>query len=481
MINAANKKLKNMRPSETSLVVKRERERIRFIQGNHKSILHFKVVLLFFILFNGVNSFSQNVGVGINIAGNPPNPKALLDVDATGMSPMAGVLVPRMTTADRSLITAPIPESLMIYNTDTHCFEAYYNGGWVDFGCLATGCQLPAAPAAGTNTPSPTQIVWNWSTITGASSYQWNTTNTYPGAGVNVVTSPAYTQTSLTCNTTYTLYVWADNSCGNSTATALTQTTSTSTITISGSITGNTAICGSPAGNAYSIAATSGATTYSWTVPAGASITSGQGTTGIVVNFGTVTGSVNVCVTASNACGSSVPGCLQVTITAGPPAIGQSYQGGVVGYLLKPGDPGYSPTACHGLIAAVSDNSTGAVWSNVTGILIGTTSQGLGKGAANTAAIEGQSGYNCDTCAASICTSYTSVGYSGWYLPSENELIAFYPNYATIGGFNTITYIGYWSSSEYTYNVAWGFDYYNDFNTDATKNVKYHVRCIHSF
>ncbi|OFY86039.1 MAG: hypothetical protein A3F72_21585, partial [Bacteroidetes bacterium RIFCSPLOWO2_12_FULL_35_15] len=56
--------------------------------------------------------------------------------------------------------------------------------------------------------------------------YQWNTISTYPGSGVNVVATPTYTQTGLTCNTGYTLYVWAYNSCGISTSTTLTQTTS---------------------------------------------------------------------------------------------------------------------------------------------------------------------------------------------------------------------------------------------------------------
>ncbi|MES2592166.1 MAG: hypothetical protein V4608_09795 [Bacteroidota bacterium] len=82
-----------------------------------------------------------------------------------------------------------------------------------------------AAPVAGANTPSATQIVWNWNTVSGAAGYQWSTSSTYPGVGVNVLATPTYTQTGLTCNTAYTLYVWAYNSCENSVATTLTQTT----------------------------------------------------------------------------------------------------------------------------------------------------------------------------------------------------------------------------------------------------------------
>ena len=75
-------------------------------------------------------------------------------------------------------------------------------------GCSATASAtvtvntgVPTPPVAGTNTPSVTQIVWNWSTVSGADGYQWDTTSTYPVSGTDVVTSTSYTQTGLTCNT----------------------------------------------------------------------------------------------------------------------------------------------------------------------------------------------------------------------------------------------------------------------------------------
>lgn len=85
---------------------------------------------------------------------------------------------------------------------------------------------LPAVPTAGTNTPSQTQIVWNWNTSAGATAYYYNTVNNFSTA-TNNGASTSYTQTGLTCNTADTLYVWAVNGCGNSAAATLTQTTST--------------------------------------------------------------------------------------------------------------------------------------------------------------------------------------------------------------------------------------------------------------
>jgi hypothetical protein len=75
-------------------------------------------------------------------------------------------------------------------------------------------------------------------------------------------------------------------------------------------ITGSTSICTEVAGSipvSYSIAAITGATSYIWTVPAGASIVSGSGTNAISVLFAvnTPTGSL-VKVASVNGCGTSL-------------------------------------------------------------------------------------------------------------------------------------------------------------------------------
>lgn len=82
----------------------------------------------------------------------------------------------------------------------------------------------PAAPTAGTHTPGQTQIVWNWNTVSGATAYYYNTTDDFAGA-TNNGTGTSNTQQGLSCNTSYTLYVWAANSCGHSSSTVLTSAT----------------------------------------------------------------------------------------------------------------------------------------------------------------------------------------------------------------------------------------------------------------
>ena len=83
-----------------------------------------------------------------------------------------------------------------------------------------------AAPVAAANNPSQTQVIWNWNSATGATGYKWSATNSYIGA-TDLGNALAKTETSLTCNTAYTRYVWAYNASGCvSTPTTLSQTTS---------------------------------------------------------------------------------------------------------------------------------------------------------------------------------------------------------------------------------------------------------------
>ena len=100
-----------------------------------------KKIILLLIAFIGF-SFSSTClvnaqGVGINPSGSSPNSSAGLDVDFTNK----GLLIPRMTIAQRDAISSPA-EGLQIFNTTTKCFEFYVSGGWLTMTC---GCNQPAA------------------------------------------------------------------------------------------------------------------------------------------------------------------------------------------------------------------------------------------------------------------------------------------------------------------------------------------------
>lgn len=81
----------------------------------------------------------------------------------------------------------------------------------------------PAPPTAATHSAGETQIVWNWNAVPGATGYRYSTTNNF--ATATATTATTFTQTGLACGTTFTLYVWSVNACGNSTPATLSATT----------------------------------------------------------------------------------------------------------------------------------------------------------------------------------------------------------------------------------------------------------------
>jgi hypothetical protein len=77
-----------------------------------------KIVLSLLVLSNTILN-AQNVSISPP-PGSPPDPSAGLHIDFTDR----GLLIPRMTTAQRNAIPSPA-NSLMIFNTTTGCFEFY--------------------------------------------------------------------------------------------------------------------------------------------------------------------------------------------------------------------------------------------------------------------------------------------------------------------------------------------------------------------
>jgi hypothetical protein len=80
-----------------------------------------------------------------------------------------------------------------------------------------------------------------------------------------------------------------------------------------GPISGSSSVC-VPGSESYSISPVNGATSYVWTVPAGATIASGQGSTSVSVNFGTNAVSGVISVYGTNAAGNGAPSNLTVTV-----------------------------------------------------------------------------------------------------------------------------------------------------------------------
>ncbi|MFN6092153.1 MAG: MopE-related protein, partial [Bacteroidota bacterium] len=146
---------------------------------------------------------------------------------------------------------------------------------------------------------------YNWTMPTGAT--------VISGAGTNVVTvqyGAGFTGGTMS--------VTASNQCG--TSSARTRTVTLNNLTAPGVISGPIDGLCNATSVTYSVSPVSGASSYAWTVPAGATITSGAGTNAITVDFGGSFTTGNVTVAGVNGCGTGSARSLAVKVTPGQPS-----------------------------------------------------------------------------------------------------------------------------------------------------------------
>lgn len=152
---------------------------------------------------------------------------------------------------------------------------------------------------------------WDYSIapVPGATSYDWS-----GDAGVTVIAGQGTENVRIefgpTPLTGYEIYVQAVSNCGLSDTSQLwvRQKLSTPNFT-----TAPTTVCENTSGVVFEAGAVPGADSYTWTVPANATISAGQGTSVASIDFGPGFTSGQVCVTATNACFTTPSRCVNIT------------------------------------------------------------------------------------------------------------------------------------------------------------------------
>ncbi|HEX4876004.1 MAG TPA: S8 family serine peptidase, partial [Chitinophagaceae bacterium] len=167
------------------------------------------------------------------------------------------------------------------------------------------------------------EVNFSWTAVTNATNYdilRFDATTAQFVTLASNIAGTTYTATGLTPGAT----IWFSIVAKNSTSSAVSERANAISATVStgggglgavGSISGQTVVCGTPAGVPYSVAAVTGATSYTWSVPPGAIIASGQGTNNIFVDYPGGSTSGNVAVFASNGVCQSPSQTLAVTVS----------------------------------------------------------------------------------------------------------------------------------------------------------------------
>ena len=385
---------------------------------------------------------------------------AILEASSTTQ----GFLPPRMTIAQRLAIINPV-QGLMIYctNCGTYGEPQYYNGNsWINFAGTATSKSTPTINITiGTYTfTASTPQGPNTATNTGTgSTYAF----TYVGTGSTTYASSSTRPTNAgTYSVTVSLSASGDGNYNAATASAaftIAQAIPTVTPTIgsynyiSGTPQGPTAATNTGTGTNY---------IYSYT---GTGITSYGPSATKPTDGGTYTVIATVAANGNFAASSSAPTAFSIKTNL---AVGNTYGGGTVAYILKAGDIGYDANQQHGLIISGDLTANNITWSSNYGSMGSSGGAGiynndtqtedfpsadLQTGLSNTNIIINVEGSGTSY-AAGIARAYTGGNYTNWYLPSASQMNAMKTNLIT-----PFTTNYYWTSTEggdydaYAYSV----------------------------
>jgi hypothetical protein len=163
--------------------------------------------------------------------------------------------------------------------------------------------------------------------------------------------------------------------------------------------------------------------------------------------------------------------------------VGELYGGGIVFHVYRD-----TLGVEHGLIASLTDISSGSVWSNINTLVAPLNGQppqlSPVNGSNNTQLIINQPGHNAS--AAALCRQFSGGGFNDWYLPAVWELRLLYNAAFTIerilGPSGKFLFVDYWSSTEENVTTAWATSFSVGWSQGIhPKSTQHRVRAIRAF
>lgn len=291
-----------------------------------------------------------------------------------------------------------------------------------NFGGDSTACmnvtETPAATAGFSASISDLDVDFSNGSI-GALTYSWDfgdatSNSTLPNPSHAYATAGTYT---VCLTATNAICASTDTDCQDITVTAPCVTPGDA-----GAFTaGPTAVCTDDGCVTYSIAAVSGATTYNWTVPAGAVICAGDGTNSVTIDFA-ASADGDVTVEPATGCATGASSTVSVTVGTPPSILTTTNNGDIcVGEMLTlsatatgtaptfawTGPNTYSGTGANPTVSASATAAMGGIYSVIA------TEDGCSSSASTTTAVVNALPVTSSISGlATVCENETGVAYS---------------------------------------------------------------------